>query len=114
MTPRRTFSLPLALTLILPLACAGDEALDDENAGFPDGKSDGGIDEGSPEALAVLALVNDTAVDVGELDAVPFVGPIALTALLEYAKEKGLLGGEGNVSVLFSPQPAESSHNARI
>jgi phosphatidylserine/phosphatidylglycerophosphate/cardiolipin synthase-like enzyme len=154
MTPRRTISLPLALTLVLaPLACAGDEALDDENAGFPDGKSDGGIDEGSPEALAVLALVNDTSVDAGELDddaglhataakniiahrdgsdaaaatadddpydtlaeldAVPFVGPIALAALLDYAKEKGLLGGEGNASVIFSPQPAEASHNARI
>ncbi len=151
MMPRRTLSLPLAITLAL--ACGGDDPLDDENAGFPDGKSDGGIDEGSPEALAVLALVNDTTVDVGELDndaglnataaknivahrdgadaaaataddnpydtlaeldAVSFVGPIALSALLEYAKEKGLLGGEGNVSVIFSPQPAESSHNARV
>ena len=141
MTPRRTLSLPLALTLALaPLACSGDDPLDDENAGFPDGKSDGGIDEGSPEALAVLALCNDTAVDVdeldddaglnataaknivasrpyatlAELDAVPFVGPVALAALLEYAKEKGLLGGEGNVSVIFSPQPADASHNAHI
>ena len=155
MTPRRTISLPLALTLVLaPMACSGDDPLDDENAGFPDGKSDGGIDEGSPEALAVLALVNDTSVDadeldddaglnataakniiahrdgadaaaattddnpydtLAELDAVSFVGPIALAALLEYAKEKGLLGGdEGNVSVIFSPQPAEASHNARI
>ncbi len=141
MTPRRTLSLPLALTLALaPLACSGDDPLDDEGAGFPDGKSDGGIDEGSPEALAVLALVNDTSVDTGELDddaglnataakniiasrpyatlaeldAVPFVGPIALAALLEYAREKGLLGGEGNVSVIFSPQPADASHNARI
>lgn len=142
MTPRRTLSLPLALVLgLAPFACAGDDPLDDEGAGFPDGKSDGGIDEGSPEALAVLALVNDPAVDVDELDddaglnataaknivqrrpydtlaaldAVPFVGPIALAALLEYAKEKGLLGGgEGNASVIFSPQPAEASHNARI
>ena len=141
MTPRRTLSLPLALMLALaPLACSGDDPLDDENAGFPDGKSDGGIDEGSPEALAVLALCNDTAVDVdeldddaglnataaknivasrpyatlAELDAVPFVGPVALAALLEYAKEKGLLGGEGNVSVIFSPQPADASHNAHI
>jgi len=151
MTPRRTISLPLAITLAL--ACAGDDPLDDENAGFPDGKSDGGIDEGSPEALAVLALCNDTSVDVdeldsdaglnstaakniiahrdgadaaaatgddnpfdtlAELDAVSFVGPIALAALLEYAKEKGLLGGQGNVSVIFSPQPAESSHTARV
>lgn len=151
MTPRRTLSLPLAITLAL--ACAGDDPLDDENAGFPDGKSDGGIDEGSPEALAVLALVNDTSVDadeldddaglnataaknivahrdggdaaaatadddpydtLAELDAVSFVGPIALAALLDYAKAKGLLGGQGNVSVIFSPQPAESSHNARI
>jgi phosphatidylserine/phosphatidylglycerophosphate/cardiolipin synthase-like enzyme len=141
MTPRRTLSLPLALTLALaPFACSGEDPLDDENAGFPDGKSDGGIDEGSPEALAVLALCNDTSVDVdeldndaglhataaknivasrpyatlAELDAVPFVGPVALAALLEYAREKGLLGGEGNVSVIFSPQPAEASHNARI
>ena len=64
MTPRRTISLPLAFTLLLaPLACAGDDPLDDENDAFPDGKTDGGIDEGSPEALGVLALVNDTAVD---------------------------------------------------
>ncbi|HEU5060485.1 MAG TPA: phospholipase D-like domain-containing protein [Kofleriaceae bacterium] len=138
MKPRRTLSLPLAVALAL--ACAGDDPLDDENAGFPDGKSDGGIDEGSPEALAVLALVNDPAVDVAELDddaglhataaknivarrpydtlaeldAVPFVGPVALAALLDYAKEKGLLGGGGNVSVIFSPQPADSSHNARV
>ena len=142
MTSRRTISLPLALTLVLaPLACSGDDPLDDEGAGFPDGKSDGGIDEGSPEALAVLALVNDPSVDVdeldddaglhataakniverrpyetlAELDAVPFVGPVALAALLEYAKEKGLLGGgDGNVSVIFSPQPAEASHTARV
>lgn len=156
MTPRstRTLGLPLAIALAMaPLACAGDDPLDDENAGFPDGKSDGGIDEGSPEALAVLALVNDRAVglaelddeaglnataarniiahrdggdraaatadddpfdSLAELDAVSFVGPIALAALLDYAKAKGLLGGQGNVTVIFSPQPAESSHNARI
>jgi phosphatidylserine/phosphatidylglycerophosphate/cardiolipin synthase-like enzyme len=143
----------LLLTFAFALACSGDDPLDDENAGFPDGKSDGGIDEGSPEALAVLALCNDGSVDVGELDddaglhataarniighrdgadgapgtgdddpydtlaeldAVPFVGPTALSALLAYAEDKGLLVAGADVSVIFSPQPAASSHTARI
>ena len=152
---RRIAALPLAAALAwMPLACAGDDPLDDEDAGFPDGKADGGIDEGSPEALAVLALVNDRSVDareldidaalhataagniiehrdgpdgapgtadddpfgsLAELDAVPFVGPVALRALLAYAIEQGLIGGgEVDPSVIFSPQPAGATHTARV
>ncbi|MCA9674722.1 MAG: DUF1669 domain-containing protein [Kofleriaceae bacterium] len=50
--------------------CATDD-LDVEDGiadRFPDGKADGGISDGSPEARAVLALVNDRAVDLAELD----------------------------------------------
>src|SRR5205085_2202535 len=75
-----------------------------------------GIVEGSPAALAVLALANDSSEaklvsDIGlsanaahniatygstfaslaELDAVPYVGPIAFHKLLAYAKANGLV-----------------------
>ncbi|MGE0548412.1 MAG: phospholipase D-like domain-containing protein [Kofleriaceae bacterium] len=128
---------------------------DGETDGFPSGKADGGIDEGSPEALGVLALVNDAATTVtvldgdaglsvrvaknivrhrqggdaadgtgdddrfdtlAELDAIPYVGPAALNALLEYARERGLIGSSGaaNIDVIFSPQTGSATHNARI
>lgn len=48
---------------------------------------------------------------LGELDAVPGIGPAAIRNLLEWAKRRGLLGGQ---EVVFSPQPAETSHLARI
>jgi phosphatidylserine/phosphatidylglycerophosphate/cardiolipin synthase-like enzyme len=151
---RHRLAVPLSIALSMaPLACSsGDDPLDGEDSGFPDGKSDGGIDEGSPEALAVLALCNDRSVDaaelddegrlngtaaknivahrdgadgdpdtadddpfdsLAELDAVKFVGPVALDALLDYAIEKGLLGGSAEIEVVFSPQPAAQSHIAR-
>lgn len=51
------------------LACATpDDIGDNENAPFLSPKADGGIEEGSAEALAVLALVNDLSVDFEELD----------------------------------------------
>ncbi|HUH04377.1 MAG TPA: phospholipase D-like domain-containing protein [Kofleriaceae bacterium] len=61
--------LPLAVLLIVP-ACVGADRdpLDAEDAPFPSGKADGSLEAGSPEARAVLALVNDSAVDVGVLD----------------------------------------------
>ena len=60
-----TWACALALT-----ACSGggDEPGDAENGGFGSGKADGALDADSPEARAVLALANDVAVDVGELD----------------------------------------------
>lgn len=51
-----------------------------------------------------------------ELDAVRDVGPSTLAKLFDYAKRKGLAAsGDGpKVEVIFSPQPTESSHLARI
>ncbi len=135
-------------------ACVDAEVEDGETDGFHDGKADGSIDEGSPEALGVLALVNDAAITsaklkadahltarvagnitkhrngadgqpgtadddtydtLGELDAVPYVGPATLSALLELARDRGLVGGAGaKISVIFSPQVAEATHNAKI
>ena len=41
-------------------ACVGQEEVEDgPDDAFVSGKADGGIDEGSPEALGVLRLVND-------------------------------------------------------
>lgn len=100
-------------------ACAPSDAgdvQDGRNDSFG-GKADS-IAEGSQAAAAVLALVNDLAVDeqeldldaglsttaahniiearpfltLAELDAVPFIGPAALNALLAYAAANGYLG----------------------
>jgi len=52
----------LIATLVASLpACVEPEVEDGENDAFPSGKADGGIDEGSPEAIGVLRLVNDPA-----------------------------------------------------
>lgn len=141
------------LALTLP-ACVDPEVEDGETDGFASGKADGGIDEGSPEALGVLALVNDSGLtaaklkaDAGvtarvagnivkhrlgadgtagtadddpydtlhELDAIPYVGPATLNALLELARDRGLVGGgAATFEVVFSPQPAASAHTAKI
>jgi len=149
--------LPYATAVFAVLAgfsaCTDGDVEDGENDAFPSGKADGGIDEGSPEALGVLKLVNDgaetaatlksgagvstrvannivkhrdgadgaagTADDdkfdtLAELDAVPYVGPATLNALLERARDKGYVGGAVKLDVMFSPLPAANSHNARI
>ncbi len=144
-----------ALTLA---ACStgGDDPIDGEHDGFPQGKADGAIDPDSADARAVLALANDPEVDfaeldddaglnrtaverllahrdgadgdagtadddlfdsLAELDAVPFIGKVALSQLLAYAIEHGYReddGGERITDVIFSPQPAAQSHNARV
>jgi phosphatidylserine/phosphatidylglycerophosphate/cardiolipin synthase-like enzyme len=70
----RSFQLrSLLLSTLLPLAVsacanAGDETGDGIDDEFADGKADGAVASGSPEALAVLALVNDLAVTAEELD----------------------------------------------
>lgn len=145
----------LSALLVAVPACTDAGIEDGQDDEFPTGKSDGGIDEGSPEALGVLALVNDgslTAADLkaaagvtskvarnivnhrdgadgqhgtadddafdtlAELDAVPFVGPATLNALLEAARDRGLIpaAGGAQIDVMFSPLPAAESHNARI
>jgi len=141
----------LALIWAIP-ACTDAEVEDGENDAFPSGKADGGIDEGTPEAIGVLRLVNDpteTAASLksgagvstrvannivkhrdgadgvannadddkydtlAELDAIPYVGPATLDALLERARDKGYVSGI-KLDVMFSPQPAANSHNTRI
>jgi len=60
---------------------------------------------------------DDDAFDsLAELDAVPFVGKVALEQLLAYAIAQGYLEetGERITDVIFSPQPAAQSHNARV
>ena len=113
------------------------------------------IEPGSPEADAVLALVNDPATtfevldddarlnrraaqgifdhragpdgetgtadddvfdSIEELDAVKYVGPKALSQLLEYAIASGYLsrGASGAADVVFSPKPYGESHAVRV
>src|SRR5438067_5199922 len=82
------------------------------------GKSDtDGIEEGSPTALAVIQIVNTSSEDqlrddvglsshaasaiaehgsvgsLAELDAIPYVGPIAFGKLVAYARATGLVDG---------------------
>jgi len=139
----------LALT-----ACVDDADVEDgANDSFPSGKADGGLDEGSPDALGVLALVNDPATTadslkagahvtarvatniinhrngadgkvgtsddnafdtLAELDAIPYVGPKTLDALIAMANSEGLVHAGPKISVIFSPQPAATSHTAKI
>lgn len=150
---RRALSRIVPL-LLLPLAVAGPAACSapadaDDDAVTGDESE---LREGSVEARAVLALVNDGAVtasellrearvstnvgnaivahrdgpdgrlgsadddlfdDLREVDAVPGVGPATILRLYEYAKRKGLVGGD--TEVIFSPATApETSHLARI
>lgn len=150
---RRSAWLASVLSLIAVSACVEPEVEDGATDSFPSGKADGGIDEGSPEAIGVLALVNDPqltaaglkaeagitsrvatnivkhrrgadgAVDtadddkfdtLAELDAIPYVGPATLAALLDAARARGLVRSGAKIDVVFSPQPAAESHNARI
>jgi len=65
---------------------------------------------------------DDTFGDLAELDAIKFVGPTALSRLLEYAIAEGFMPTPGDddddddksIDVIFSPQPLDESHNARV
>lgn len=48
-----------------------------------------------------------------ELDAVPYVGPATLAALLSYAAERGLVT-DTRVEVIFSPQAPGATHTSKI
>jgi len=142
----------LILTALTSLtACVADEVEDGPDDAFISGKADGGLAEGTPDALGVLALVNDPArtasklkADAGltsrvatnivghrngpdgapgtadddrfdtlaELDAIPYVGPVTLNALVEAARELGLPWAR--MGVIFSPRVAEATNAARI
>lgn len=61
--------------------------------------------------------------DLDELDAISYVGPVALSRLVEHAIALGYdsqAGGDGGgddgqfIDVVFSPQPHADSHNARV
>jgi phosphatidylserine/phosphatidylglycerophosphate/cardiolipin synthase-like enzyme len=126
--------LLLSVALASSVACSAD--LQDASTG-----DEMDLTEGSVEAQAVLALVNDASVtpdellrearvaltvgqaivehrakdpfdSLKELDSIPGVGAATITRLFEYAKRKGLVGG--NTEVIFSPAPAETSHLVRI
>src|SRR5262245_37657172 len=58
MTRFRCSTALLAL-MLGSAACTEAEVEDGANDAFPSGKADGGFDEGSPEAVGVLRLVND-------------------------------------------------------
>ncbi|HUQ02842.1 MAG TPA: phospholipase D-like domain-containing protein [Kofleriaceae bacterium] len=130
--------------------CAADDpdvedGEDDRFSDSGDGKADGGLEDGTPEARGVLALVNDRTVTVdeldhaaglsarvarniiahregaggsfdtlAELDGVPYVGPAALQQLLAYARETGRVVPAPRVEVVFSPQPAATTHTKKI
>jgi phosphatidylserine/phosphatidylglycerophosphate/cardiolipin synthase-like enzyme len=141
------------LSLALVPACARtDEDIEDGEGDSFLGKADS-ITEGSDAAAAVLALVNDPAVDfdeldkdaglssrvarniithrdgadalpgtadddrfddLAELDAVPYLGAAAMAQLLDYATDQGLVIAAPRIDVVFSPQPAGSTHTARV
>src|SRR5262245_21969665 len=63
----RLASLLSALALIVPACAAGDADVEDGENDSASGKADSMV-EGSAEARAVLALVNDPGVDFDELD----------------------------------------------
>lgn len=66
-----------------------------------DGASAGAADDDPFDTLA-------------ELDAIPYVGPSTLNALLARAKALGYVSSASSFDAVFSPKPAASSHNVRI
>lgn len=136
---------PLAAVVATGCATEDPDIEDGEREQFPDGKADGGLEDGTPEARGVLALVNDRSVtldeldlDAGlssrvarniiahregpdgsfdtlaELDAVPYVGPATLRQLLAYARDTGRVVAAPRVEVVFSPQPAATTHTRKV
>ena len=113
----RVFFFGLILVATGCVAAAPSDGSDDTFV--TNGKTDtGGISEGSPEATGVLAVVDALSEDrlrsdvgladeaashiaahgasfqsLAELDAVPYVGPIAFGKLLVYAKANGYVDG---------------------
>ena len=63
---------------------------------------------------------DDTFDDLDELDAIKFVGPSALSRLLEYAIAEGFMptgdddDDDKSIDVIFSPQPLDVAHTARV
>jgi phosphatidylserine/phosphatidylglycerophosphate/cardiolipin synthase-like enzyme len=49
-----------------------------------------------------------------EVFAISYCKKTCLDLLLDYAKKNGMYGGNGDISVVFSPQPADKTHLAKI
>jgi phosphatidylserine/phosphatidylglycerophosphate/cardiolipin synthase-like enzyme len=139
---RTAARIPVVVLGLFFAACGGVDLVEDgEDDVFLDGKSDGnGVREGSPGALAALALCNDPAVDgarlssgarisrrvadgivaarpfatLAQLDRVKYVGPATLARLVDHALAEGYPKAGGTSDVIFSPQPYEDSHNVRV
>lgn len=133
----RKLAVALALSL-LPVACV----VQPEDDGFEDSSEDEAVArprEGTPEALAILSLVNErdaaslksgtglsTRVinglverrlfkTVADVDAVPYVGSASIQRLLTMATREGYLAEQRakKLDVIFSPQTTDT-HTARI
>ncbi len=57
---------------------------------------------------------DDAYDDLAELDAIAYVGPATLAALLAYADATGRVTPALRAEVVFSPQPAATAHTRRI
>lgn len=66
------------------------------------------------DGASAEAADDDRYDTLAELDAVPYIGPAALEALVEYARETGRIVAAARIDVVFSPQPAVSAHTARV
>ena len=63
----------------------------------------------------VLGTADDDLFDtLAEVDAIKYIGPVTLNALVECARDHGLVTEGAHIDVVFSPQPSASSHNARV
>ncbi|MEJ7600247.1 MAG: phospholipase D-like domain-containing protein [Kofleriaceae bacterium] len=66
-------------------------------------------------ADATFGTADDDRYDtLRELDGIPYVGPAALHALVDHARNLGFIRDGVRIEVVFSPQPGDLSHNARI
>lgn len=109
------------MAFVAACASTGDDLGDGRDDAFLSGKADtGGVDEGSPQAAAVLRVANEVAGPelhtgagistqtvnsmiahrtgpegpfdtLAELDATPYVGPVAFQKLLAYATSHGFI-----------------------
>jgi len=112
----------ILFSLVL-VACVAAPASDGRDDSFlAGGKTDSGINEGSPDAEGVLAVANSLSEDqlrddvglsdtaakniaahtskfmtLAELDAVPYVGAVAFRNLLEYARANGYVDSAPSV-----------------
>ncbi|MGE5185303.1 MAG: hypothetical protein ACM31C_24710 [Acidobacteriota bacterium] len=118
----------IALLALLASCAVNSEPEDGANDTFlSDGKADGGIQEGSPEAAGVLRVANEVDyatlhgtvklssraahnivaarpfTTLKQLDDVPYVGPIALAHMLAYAEAQGWVTSPPPTTDPFDP-----------